>query len=200
MKRFHRCIPDFLANTGRHEANADQWVVEGYITMLTETDKQLQEMGIQGVTHAFAAVGVGSWAQAVTMHYKAKTPSATVVTVEPDEAASLKSSLEVGKITSITTGHTIMNGMNCGTTSTTAWEVLKNGVDASVTVSDIDVHRDLQYLHTQGVKNGPCGAATMTALKKVCNTAKAELGLNEKSVVVLFSTEGTRDYAIPPGA
>lgn len=168
--------------------------------MLIETDKQLKEMGIQGVTHAFASVGVGSWAQAVVMHYKAQTPSATVMTVEPDVAASLKTSLEAGKVTSISTGHTIMDGMNCGTTSTTAWQVLKNGVDASVTVSDLDVHHDLQYLHSQGVKNGPCGAATMTALRKVCNSAKAELGLNEKSVVVLFSTEGARDYTIPPGA
>ena len=122
------------------------------------------------------------------------------MTVEPDVAASLKTSLEAGKVTSISTVHTIMDGMNCGTTSTTAWQVLKNGVDASVTASDLDVHRDLQYLHSQGVKNGPCGAATMTALKKVCNAGKAELGMNENSVVVLFSTEGARDYAIPPGA
>jgi diaminopropionate ammonia-lyase len=167
--------------------------------MLTETDKQLQEMGISGVTHAIAAVGVGSWAQAVTIHYKAHSPSATVMTVEPDTAASLKASLEAGKITPISTGHTIMNGMNCGTTSTTAWEVLKKGVDVSVTVSDIDVHHDLQYLHSQGIKNGPCGAATMTGLKILCREKKSELGLDEKSVVVLFSTEGARDYVVPSG-
>jgi diaminopropionate ammonia-lyase len=174
--------------------------VEGYITMLTETDKQLQDMGISGVTHTIAAVGVGSWAQAVTMHYKSQSPSATVVTVEPDTAASLKASLEAGQITPISTGNTIMNGMNCGTTSTTAWEILKKGVDVSVTVSDIDVHHDLQYLHTQGVTNGPCGAATMTALKRLCEEKSPELGLNDRSVVVLFSTEGARDYVIPPGS
>jgi diaminopropionate ammonia-lyase len=176
-----------------------QWVVEGYTTMLTETDKQLQEMGINKTTHAIAAVGVGSWAQAVTMHCKAQSPSAAVITVEPDTAASLKASLEAGKITPITTGHTIMNGMNCGTTSTTAWEILKHGVDISVTVADIDVHKDLQHLHSQGVKNGPCGAATVTALKKLCGEKKSELGLDDKSVVILYSTEGARDYVIPAG-
>ncbi|KAA8627074.1 IlvA Threonine dehydratase [Pyrenophora tritici-repentis] len=174
-----------------------EWVVEGYMTMLTETDRQLQELGIQKATHAIAAVGVGSWAQAVTMHYKAQSPSATVITVEPDTAASLKASLEAGRVTPISTGNTIMNGMNCGTTSTTAWEVLRQGVDISVTVSDIDVHNDLQYLHSQGIKNGPCGAATMTALKKLCKEQKAKLGLNDNSVVVLFSTEGARDYVTP---
>lgn len=168
--------------------------------MLTETDKQLHAMGVPKATHAIASVGVGSWAQAVTMHYKSKTHSATVVTVEPDTAASLKTSLEVGKITSIATGNTIMNGMNCGTVSTTAWNILKEGVDASVTVSDVDVHHDLQYLSSQNVKVGPCGAAPLTALKILCQGQKEALGLDEKSVVVLFSTEGPRDYIIPKGA
>jgi diaminopropionate ammonia-lyase len=94
-------------------------VVEGYMTMLTETDKQLTNMNISRATHALASVGVGSWAQAVTMHYKSKSPSANVIAVEPDTAACLKTSLEAGQITSIATGNTIMNGMNCGTVSTT---------------------------------------------------------------------------------
>jgi diaminopropionate ammonia-lyase len=177
-----------------------QWVVEGYMTMLTETDKQLADMNISGATHVIASVGVGSWAQAVTMHYKNKSPSAMVVTVEPNTAASLKMSLEAGAITSISTGHTIMNGMNCGTVSTTAWKILREGVDASVTVSDIDVHRDLQYLDHRRVRVGPCGAAPLSALRQLCQKHKDELGLDEKSVVVLFSTEGSRDYVVPDGA
>jgi len=172
--------------------------------MLTETDAQLKSMSLPPLTHAIAAVGVGSWAQAVTMHYKSSSlpQTATVITVEPDTAASLLASLEAGKITPIPTGHTICNGMNCGTTITTAWEVLRKGVDVSVTVQDIDVHNDLQYLHKRGVRNGPCGAATMTALKRVCEDGrmKETLGLDETSVIVLFSTEGARDYIIPSGA
>ncbi|KAH8727842.1 tryptophan synthase beta subunit-like PLP-dependent enzyme [Phaeosphaeriaceae sp. PMI808] len=174
-----------------------EWVVEGYFTMLIETDTQLQDMGIEGVTHVIASVGVGSWAQAVTMHYKSKSPSGTVITVEPVTAASLKTSLEAGKIVPIMTGHTIMNGMNCGTVSTTAWKVLKQGVDASVVVSDNEVHNDLRYLHGRHIRNGPCGAAPLSALRKLCQEKRGELGLDEKSVVVLFSTEGARDYVIP---
>jgi diaminopropionate ammonia-lyase len=170
------------------------------MTMLLETDKQLQEMNIKGATHAIVSVGVGSWAQAVAMHYKSSPARATVITVEPDTAASLKTSLEAGEITSISTGNTIMNGMNCGTVSTTAWKVLKDGVDASVTVSDIDVHHDLQYLHSQNIKNGPCGAAPLSALKLLCQGKKEELELNDKSVVVLFSTEGARSYVVPSAA
>jgi diaminopropionate ammonia-lyase len=170
------------------------------MTMLTETDKQLAGMNIKGATHVIASVGVGSWAQAVTMHYKSKSPSATVITVEPDTAASLKTSLEAGHITSIETGTTIMNGMNCGTVSTTAWKILKEGVDASVTVTDIEVHHDLRHLDGRNVKIGPCGAAPLSALRRLCQVKKVELGLGEESVVVLFSTEGPRDYVVPDGA
>ncbi|KAK7179518.1 diaminopropionate ammonia-lyase [Paraphaeosphaeria sporulosa] len=172
-----------------------QWVVEGYSTMLTETDQQLRQHGVGPVTHAIASVGVGSWAQAVAMHYKSTTPSAVVVAVEPDTAACLRTSLEAGKITPITTGNSIMNGMNCGTVSYTAWEVLRHGVDACVDVTDTEAHLDLQYLHTQGVKNGPCGAAPVSALRKLVSEKK--LGLGKDSVVVLFSTEGARDYPVP---
>jgi diaminopropionate ammonia-lyase len=175
-------------------------VVEGYTTMLIETDSQLKEMKIGKVTHAIASVGVGSWAQAVTMHYKTSTYKSRVVTVEPDTAASLKASLEAGKITPISTGETIMNGMNCGTTSTTAFEVLKDGVDMSVTVSDLHVHKDVQYLKEHGVNVGPCGAAPLTALRQLCKDQKDTMGLDARSTVVLFSTEGPRGYEIPKSA
>jgi len=129
------------------------------------------------------------------MHYKAQEPPAKVVAVEPESAACLMASLEAGHITPIVTGHTIMNGMCCGTVSLTAWEVLANGVDVSVTVDDWSVHRDVQYLHSHGVKGGPCGAATLTALRKLFREPK--LRLDNESVVVLFSTEGARDYQVP---
>lgn len=163
--------------------------------MLTETDWQVEEITGTTATCAIASVGVGSWAQAVAMHYKSKSPSAAVVTVEPDTAACLKTSLEAGKITPIQTGHTIMNGMCCGTVSYTAWPILQKGVDASVTISDMDSHQSVQYLHAHGVKNGPCGAAPLAALRHLCKEGR--LKLNEKSVVILFSTEGARAYVAP---
>lgn len=163
--------------------------------MLTEVDRQLNHLVDKIATHAIASVGVGSWAQAVSMHYKAKKPPATVIAVEPDTAACLQASLNTGKIVPISTQNTIMNGMNAGTVSYTVWDVLRKGVDASVTVSDLEAHRDVQYLHSQGVINGPCGAAPLSALRQIVEEKK--LGLNEHSVVVLFSTEGARDYIVP---
>jgi len=166
--------------------------------MLTETDRQLEEHTSKSTTHAIASVGVGSWAQAVSMHYKSKNTPAYVIAVEPDTAACLKASLEADKVIPIVTGRTIMNGMCCGTVSHTSWKILRYGVDASVAVTDMEAHRDLQYLHTQGVKNGPCGAAPLSALRQLCKENK--LGLNKESVVVLFSTEGAREYLVPESA
>ena len=171
------------------------WVVEGYSTMLAEVDEQIKQFTDKSVTHAFASVGVGSWAHAVTVNYKSKSPSAAVVTVEPDTAAGLKTSLEHGEITTVETGDTIMAGMNCGTVSLIAWPTLKEGVDAATTVTDGQSHQAVQYLHDHGIKAGPCGAAPLAALRNLHEAG--ELGFGSDSVVVLFSTEGARDYPVP---
>ncbi|KAF2495233.1 tryptophan synthase beta subunit-like PLP-dependent enzyme [Lophium mytilinum] len=174
-----------------------QWVVEGYSTMLTETDAQVQELTGKTATFAIASVGVGSWAQSVVMHYKTHSARATVVTVEPDTAACLQASLQAGKITTVDTAESIMCGMNCGTVSTTAWPVLRAGVGISVAITDVEAHESVQYLHARGVMVGPCGAATLGALRRLCKEEKGRLGLGKESVVVLFSTEGAREYVAP---
>lgn len=179
-----------------------QWVVEGYSTMLNESDLQVPEAtGGKTVTHAFIPVGVGSIAHAVTKHYK-KLPlgsqsRASVLTVEPTTAACLKASLEAGQMTTVETGDSIMCGMNCGTVSSTAWPTLASGVDADVTVTDKEAHAAVSELGTMGLQPGPCGAATLSALRKACLEARESLGFTKDSTVVLFCTEGKREYEIP---
>jgi diaminopropionate ammonia-lyase len=164
--------------------------------MLTETDRQLAELVGLPATHVLASVGVGSFAQAVCMHYKSKERPAFVVAVEPDSAACLQTSLKAGKIVPIRTRKTIMNGMNCGTVSFTAWEVLRKGVDLAVSVDDLQVHLDVQDLHSCGVPCGPCGAAPLSALRHLMHCREG-VGLGPDSVIVLFSTEGAREYEVP---
>ncbi|KAK4193177.1 tryptophan synthase beta subunit-like PLP-dependent enzyme [Podospora australis] len=182
-----------------------QWVVEGYRTMLTEADAAISYL-LNGKhpTHAIIPCGCGSVAQAVTQHYKATPPSPSsgrtkVLAVETNTAACLRASLQTGKMTAVPTSETIMNGMNCGTLSTTAWPVLQKGVDACVVVNDVEAHEAIQVLAREGINAGPCGAATLAALKKVCEmqTERTSLCLNEDSVVVLYCTEGLREYTPP---
>lgn len=191
-----------------------QWVTDGYSTMLAETTRQIaSQTGMPfPPTVAFVSVGVGSWAHSVVSYYKATSPSPSgsnqIITVEPTAAPSFKESLHCGTITPIQTGETIMNGMNCGTTSLIAWPEMRDGVAAAVTVEDIEAHREVEFLKAKGVHAGPCGAATLAALRAVCAAADAnadgeseKLGLSRKQreakVVVLFSTEGGREYEMP---
>ena len=90
-----------------------------------------------------------------------------------------------------------MCGMDCGTLSTTAWPVLSRGVDACVAVTDLEAHEAVKELEGLGVRAGPCGAATLAALKRACKELGGDLGLGTDSVVVLFCTEGTREYEVP---
>ncbi|EME42267.1 hypothetical protein DOTSEDRAFT_154934 [Dothistroma septosporum NZE10] len=178
------------------------WVTQGYSTMLAETDRQIQTaQGGQSPSQNsvyITSVGVGSWAHSVVAHYKAASSSAFITTVEPEVAASLKESLHCKEITPVATGDTIMAGMNCGTTSKIAWPTLREGVGAAVAVNDVEAHQSVLELKAQGVKPGPCGAATLAALRKYLKEAGDSRDWS-KSTVVLFSTEGEREYAVPQG-
>ncbi|QDS71739.1 hypothetical protein FKW77_008859 [Venturia effusa] len=172
-----------------------QWVTDGYSTMLEEVDAQLQAAINRPATHAIASVGVGSWAHAVVAHYKSKDPTAAVATVEPRTANCLATSLEAGRIVSVKTDVTIMNGMNCGTVSDIAWPYLRDGVDVSITVGEMQAHEAVLYLKAQGVNAGPCGAAPVAALRELKRLGGLELPPD--SVVVLYCTEAAREYVVP---
>lgn len=87
-----------------------------------------------------------------------------------------------------------MCGMNCGTVSSIAWPLLKNGIDASITVSDKEAENSRCMLSDGGFQVGPCSAATLAAISKICQSrvAKDVLDINTESTVVLLATEGPR--------
>ena len=160
--------------------------------MLTEVDQQLKPLYGQGPDLLIVPIGVGSLAHAVVGHYKQKGRRTMILAVEPDTAACLKSSLESGQITTIETGDTSMCGMNCGTVSYTAWPHLRSGIDACITVTDSEAANAGEQLRNYGVNVGPCGAAALAAISKVCEQHKEELNLSKNSIVVLLATEGPR--------
>ncbi|KMU82462.1 LOW QUALITY PROTEIN: putatiave diaminopropionate ammonia lyase [Coccidioides immitis H538.4] len=173
-----------------------RWIVEGYSTMLDEIDSQVRNRSL-APTLLITPVGVGSLAHAVVSHCKSVEPPVSVLTVEPDTAACLHASLVAGKLTPFQTTGTIMNGLDCGTVSLTAWPDLHAGVDASTTVSDLEAHRAVEYLASQGIRLGPCGAAGLAALQRIAASDAGLLGLGADSVVVILGTEGMRPYPVP---
>ena len=140
-------------------------------------------------------VGVGSLAQAVVEHFK-RGDTTRILSVEPDTAACLHKSLQRGESRYEPPVSSIMAGLNCGAVSLISWPLLQCGVDASLTVSDYESHVASLFLKTLGISAGPCGAASLAAVRRLTPADKAELGLNQDSVVVLLSTEGLLDYHV----
>ncbi|KAJ6785214.1 hypothetical protein PWT90_02948 [Aphanocladium album] len=171
-----------------------QWIVDGYETMVHEIDEQLQGKLPNLV---IAPVGVGSLAQSVVTHYKTSGSCSKIMSVEADTAASLWKRLVRGEKSSVQSAPTIMAGLECATISEQSWPILQRGIDVSATVSDFEAHEACETLHKLGVAAGPCGAASLAALRRLTTEEKSALGLTKGSVVVLLSTEGLRTYDIP---
>ena len=167
-----------------------QYIVDGYSTMFAEVDEQL---GSDAASLVVTPMGVGSLAQAVLTHYKSRGRAVTVLGVEPDTAACVRSSLLAGHPRSVATGSTIMAGLNCGTPSSLAWPLLRDGLDATTVVSDEQAAAAAAELEALAVPAGPCGAACVPAVRSLLAAdGRATLGLTSGSVVVLLSTEKFR--------
>jgi diaminopropionate ammonia-lyase len=173
------------------------WIVAGYDTLFVEIDEQLEARGIPRPDLVVVPTGVGSLLQAALVHYRRQgAPARTaVVSVEPDSAACVHASLTAGRPVTVATGHTTMAGLNCGTVSTLAWPAIVAGLDAALVTDDLSAQRAADALAGMGLDAGPCGAATLAALRDVCRADglafRRHVGLGADATVVLLSTEGS---------
>jgi diaminopropionate ammonia-lyase len=169
------------------------WIVEGYDTMFEEIDHQLG----RAPDLVAVPVGVGSLAQAAVTHYRRPgSGRPTVLSVEPDSAACLLASLDAGRPVRVDTDATVMAGLNCGTVSSAAWPVLRDGCDAAVVVSDDSARRAVTDLVGFGVSSGPSGAASLAGVRAAAVAdRRAALGIDRSSTLVLLSTEAAHDDA-----
>lgn len=191
-----------------------QWIVDGYDTMFSEIDAQLGER----VPDLIAVpTGVGSLLLAALRHCPSTSSGhmgtgsghmwtssghistrsgrgAAVLAVEPVTAACVSASLAAHtQITVDTSVSTIMAGLNCGTVSTIAWPVIRDQLEAAVTVTDDQARVAMQRLHELGIAAGPSGAASLAGVRVALGEAdqRAALAIKTDSVVVLINTEGS---------
>ncbi|WP_433200095.1 pyridoxal-phosphate dependent enzyme [Dactylosporangium sp. CS-047395] len=158
------------------------WIVDGYSTLFAELDTQLPAAPDVIVVPA----GVGSLLQAALTHFRSIPATTTVVSVEPTTAACVAASVAAGEPLSVPTGTTVMAGLNCGTVSSLAWPYIRAGLDVSVTVDDAAALRAALDLAAAGVDAGPCGAASLAALRVL----RAEDLVAPEATMVLLITEG----------
>ncbi|MGA7227898.1 MAG: pyridoxal-phosphate dependent enzyme [Acidimicrobiia bacterium] len=170
-----------------------RWIVDGYSTLFGEIDVQLAAHDISGPDLVVVPTGVGSLLQAAITHYRSDPArlATTVVSVEPNGAACVRTSVEAGRPVTVETGHTVMTGLNCGTMSSMAWAYVKRGLDGCVTVTDAEAITAARRLNALGVDAGPCGAAPLAALRVLYESEDTgRLALSEETTIVLLVTEG----------
>jgi diaminopropionate ammonia-lyase len=175
------------------------WIVDGYSTLFAEADEQLAALGLAPATLVTAPTGVGALAEAAINHYRRGSHGPTVLVVEPDTAACVIASLHAGHLVEVTTGDTIMNGLNCGVVSPGAWPALRDGTDAAVTVTDEQSTQAVRDLQSLGIDSGPCGAASLAAVRVTCanESWRSAAGIDADSVLLLLSTESLTANPIP---
>ena len=183
-------------------------VMQGYTTLLSETQEQLGAQGIIKPTHIFLQAGVGAFAAAMIAFYEklfGEDAPITVV-VEPRAAACLYHSLEVGDGQPHSVSgdlDTIMAGLACGEPSPLAWDILWSCADFIVTAPDYVAAKGMRMngVPLRGdpyVISGESGAVTLGALSFIMKYEGAaelreRLRLDETSRVLLINTEGNTD-------
>ncbi|HAX52406.1 MAG TPA: diaminopropionate ammonia-lyase [Lachnospiraceae bacterium] len=184
------------------------WIMQGYGTMASEANEQLDDFGCERPTHVFIQAGVGSLAGAVQGYFANRYPEnpPKVIVVEAEAAACLYkgAALGTGEL-QIVDGDmvTIMAGLACGEPNTISWDILKNHVDTFVAAPDWVAARGMRMLAApvkgdSPVTSGESGAAPFGALSCIMcmdeyKELREHLGLDESSKVLLFSTEGDTD-------
>ena len=157
------------------------WVIDGYATLFAEIGAQAPDP----FDTLVVPIGVGSLGAAAARF--GAQHGIRVVGVEPATAACLAASLAAGEPTVVETPGTSMAGLDCAEVSEAAWPDLRHGIDATVTVSDAEVHDAMRALAAAGLAVGDSGAAPLAALRALGDDAAA-LGR-----VVLIATEGPTD-------
>ena len=148
-------------------------------------------------THVFIQGGVGGVAAAVSVQARAAwAPPPMLVVVEPDRAACLLASAELGERTSVPGDlDTLMAGLACGEPSLLAWQELDRGAAAFMAIPDNAAVATMRVLARAGVVAGESGVAGLAGCLLAAGdpAARETLGLGKGSRVLAFSTEGATD-------
>jgi len=170
------------------------WILEGYGSLVTELGETGERPDV-----VVLPIGAGALAAGVIegfrRHYPASQPR--FLGVEPVRAACALASLRAGEVVTIPGPHdSIMTGLNCGRLAAPAWPVLRDGLDALVTIDDAACERELETLaDVAGLRVGECSAAGLAALSAVVREPRGAqvrevLGLGAESRALFLVTEG----------
>lgn len=184
-------------------------IMSGYLTLFKELEENLHTSLEPNIDIVFLQAGVGSMAAAGIYYYLnkygAKRPK--IIIVEPEEADGILLSFKNNKIsTSEGNSNTIMAGLNCETPSLSAWNLLKNGVDYSLKISDKYAKRAVRELYfpigsDKRIISGESGAGGFAGflallIEDEFKAVKDALEIDESTNILFISTEGNTDVQV----
>ena len=183
-------------------------IMQGYGTMAGEAAEQLREAGVNRPTHVFIQAGVGSLAGAIAGYYAnlygENRPKLIVMEADAADCHYQSALAGDGKPRAVTGDlSTMMAGLACGEVNPISFDILKNHADCFISCDDEFSARGMRMLaKPQGGdtaivsgESGAIGTGLVSAImeEESLKDLRDALGLNENSVVLLFSTEGATD-------
>lgn len=175
-------------------------VMQGYTVM---ADEIVDQLGGVRPSHVFVQGGVGGFPAAVISQFwetwGPDRPRAVVV--EPDKAACIFESARAGQPTPVHGDlDTVMAGLACGEVSLLAWEILEEGADDFMEVSDSGVPACMRLL-ARGADGDPTLVAGESAVAGLLGLVAAvrdpklaeRLNLGPDSEILLLGSEGDTD-------
>ncbi len=188
-----------LQDTGFEGYEDIPWdITLGYTHMAAEAADAL---GDTVPTHVFLQAGVGSMAGGVLGYLTDRYGSHVFKTaiMEAYDTACIFDSVKQGKlVASEGDPETIMAGLNCGEANIFTFPVLRDFAEFFFKLPDYVTKEGMRSLAKEGIVAGECGAVGAGLLLNLCLKEafagmKKQMGLDENSVILLFSTEGNTD-------
>lgn len=173
-------------------------VTQGYTVMVAETLAQWPHK--TPPSHVFLQCGVGGMASAIAgmlWDIYGKNRPVTVI-VEPLTADCGFQSVEAGQMRPASGNlDTICAGLSCGELSTHAWTILSGAAHAAMALPDGASAAAMRFMarRKNRIVAGESAVIGLAALAMVAGHSpwRSTLGLNERSKVLLFGTEGDTD-------
>ena len=178
-------------------------VMQGYATMFAEA---IEQLGGVTPTHVFLQAGVGSFAAAMTAclanTFGDELPK--IFIMEPHQANCYYQSgmANDGSAHNVTGDmDSIMAGLSCGVPNPLAWQIIKHSAQGFLSADDVITANGMRILAAPlspdpaviAGESGAVGTGVIEYIMRADEKLQTALGLDESSIVLLFSTEGDTD-------
>ena len=199
----HILIQDTVSDGTAAEITACRRIMHGYTIIAEEI---VAALGGDHPTHVILQTGVGGFAASLIAAFEQfagdRRPAA--VLLESAHADAAVQSFAAGALRDVTlAAHTMMAGIDCGRLSDLAWPMLDAGADFAAAIGDAFVPAAMR-IAAAGIDGDPaftagetgCGGLALLLALSQNPGARAGLGLEAASRVLVISTEGATDPAI----